>query len=114
MSEILPDSAHPLSGWGTTNYYFYEIRNTDGREFWIQLALSSKDIPEDMKLTCENINTYYPSRQQKTNWLWRTPFSTRHTKLEEELSEEKIFEQLDKKLSEVKAFEADLKTKLCL
>ena len=40
MSALLPDSADTLSGWGTPNYYFYEIRNNDGKEFYIQLSLS--------------------------------------------------------------------------
>ena len=109
MSEILPDATEANSGWNTKNYYFYEIRNPNGNEFYIQLALSSKAIPDDLLAMCDRINTYYPSRQQKENWQWRTPFATKHSKTDEDLSEEKIFEQLDRKLEEVRAFEVRLK-----
>ena len=111
MSALLPDSDSSLSGWGTPNYYFYEIRNNDGKEFYVQLSLSSKDIPDELRDMCDRINEHYPARQKKVNWQWRSPFSTKHSKVEEEMSEEKIFEQLDKKLSEIFAFEEKL-TKL--
>ncbi len=112
MSEILPDSPESLSGWGTSNYYFYEIKNNAGREFYIQFALSSKDIPDDLRAICDRINEHFPSRQQKDNWQWRTPFTTKHAKADEDLSEDKIFEQLDKRLEEIKAFEGRLATLL--
>lgn len=108
MSEILPNAADATSGWNTANYYFYEIRNPNGKEFYIQLAFSSRDIPDDLREICDRINKYYPSRQQKENWQWRIPFSTKHSKTDEELSEDKIFELLDRKLDEIKEFEARL------
>ena len=77
MSDILPDADETNSGWNTKNHYFYEIKN----------------------------NEYFPSRQQKENWKWRTPFTTKVVKIDEETSEEKIFEQLDKKWEKIKAFE---------
>lgn len=112
MSEILPDAAEANSGWNTSNYYFYEIRNPNGRDFYIQLALSSKDIPDDLRVICDRINDFYPSRQQKDNWQWRTPFGTKHSKTDEDLSEDRIFEQLDRKLEEIRAFETHLKQQL--
>lgn len=112
MSEILPDAAEASSGWNTRNYYFYEIRNPNGRDFYIQLALSSKDIPDDLRAICDRINELYPSRQQKDNWQWRTPFGTKHSKTDEDLSEDRIFEQLDRKLEEIRAFETHLKQQL--
>mgnify|MGYP000890504474 CR=1 FL=1 len=57
---------------------------------------------------CKRINVYYPSRQQKENWQWRIPFSTKKSKVEDEISEVKIYEQLNKKLDEIKAFEQKL------
>ncbi len=110
MSEILPDAPYSSSGWNTPNYYFYEIRNLNGgTEFYIQLALSSKEIPDDLRAVCDKINEHYPSRQQKENWQWRTPFTTKHAKTDEEMTEEKIFAQMDKRLEEIKAFEEKLK-----
>ena len=112
MSEILPDSTTSTSGWNTANYYFFEIINNQGNEFYIQCALSSKDIPADLMATCEKINHFYPSKKQKTNWQWRTPFSTKHAQVDDELSEEAIYAHLDKMLEKVKAFEEDLSKKL--
>lgn len=108
MSAILPDAPEARSGWGTSNHYFYEIRNNDGREFFIQMAVSAKDIPADLRAICDRINEHFPSRQQKVNWQWRTHFTSRHSKTDEELSEDKIFEQLNKRFEEVRAFEEKL------
>ncbi len=108
MSELMPDAEDAISGWGTKNYYFYEIRNNDGREFYIQLALNSNNIPSDLRAVCDRINQHYPSRQQRVNWQWRIHYSTRHIKVDEVLSKEKVFEQLSKRFDDVKAFESDL------
>ncbi|MDE6747563.1 MAG: PD-(D/E)XK nuclease family protein [Lachnospiraceae bacterium] len=109
MSSIMPDSEEPDSGWSTPNHYFYEIRNIDGKEFFIQLSLSAKNITDHQREVCDRINEHFPSKQQKQNWQWRTPFVTKHSKVDEELSEDKIYEHLDKRLEEVKAFEEKLK-----
>lgn len=108
MSAILPDAKGVKSGWGTSNFYFYEIRNIEGKEFYIQFSLSSRNIPSDLRTTCDRINDHFPSRQQKANWQWRTPFVTRHCKVDEDLSEEKIYEQLNKRFEEIKTFESKL------
>ncbi len=112
MSAILPDAAEAKSGWGTNNYYFYEICNIEGREFYIQLAVSSKEIPDNLRAVCDRINKCYPSRQQKKNWQWRTHFTSRHSKTDEKLSENEIFKQLDKKFEEVRDFESKLSAAL--
>ena len=108
MSEVLPDTHEPSSGWNTKNYYFYEIRNIYGEKFLIQLSLSSKSIPEKLLNICNKINEDFPSRQQKENWQWRTPFTSRRSKINEEISEEKIYEELNKMWEEVKDFEEKL------
>lgn len=114
MSELMPDAETSKSGWGTSNYYFYEIRNIDGREFFMQFSINSINIPDDLRVICDRINQVYPSRMQKTNWQWRTPFVTKHSKIsdDEELSEEKVFEQLTKHFEEIKHFEIKLRTAL--
>lgn len=112
MSEILPDAEEALSGWNTKNYYFYEIQNKNGYEFYIQLSFSSKNIPESLRSICERINVHYPSKMQKEDWQWRTPFRTKTSKVDEEIEEEVIFAELDKNLDEIKAFEIKLKEKL--
>ena len=112
MSEILPDTEEARSGWNTKNHYFYEIINMDGNEFFIQLAFSSNNIPDDLMLICKRVNDLYPSKQQKENWQWRIHFRTKKSKIEDEISEEKIYEQLNKKFDEIMAFEKKLKEQL--
>ena len=108
MSQLMPDAVEPLSGWGTKNYYFYEIRNLEGKAFFIQLSLSSKDIPDDLREMCDKINIYFPAKHKRVNWQWRMPFSTKRSKVDDEMSEDRIFEQMNKKLGEIKAFETQL------
>ncbi len=108
MSAILPDAEYAKSYWGTSNYYFYEIRNNEGREFFIQFALNSTDIPADLRVICDRINEHFPSRQQKVNWIFRTHFTSKHYKASDELSDEKVFKQLNKQFEEIKSFEREL------
>jgi len=112
MSEVLPDAEYAGSGWNTKNYYFFEIYNKGGNEFFIQLSLSSKNIPDNLKDICEKINEFYPSKIQKENWQWRTPFSTTKSKIDDEISEDKIYDLLNKKLEAVKVFEKELKVSI--
>jgi hypothetical protein len=64
-------------------------------------------------LTAERINDLYPSKRNKNkeNWQWRTQFSTRKVKVEDDYTEEQIFEHLDKFLKDIKGFEEDIKSK---
>ena len=61
---------------------------------------------------CDRINEYYPSKVQKDEWLWRTPFKTSTVEIGDDLSKEAIFAGLDACLKEIQKFEADLKQKL--
>ena len=112
MSEILPDIPDAPSGWNTDNHYFYEIVNRSGKSVFIQLAFSSRNATEDFMAMCDRINEYYPSKIQKEDWQWRTPFKTSTVDIAEDLSKEAIFAGLDECLKEIQAFEADLKQKL--
>lgn len=112
MSGILPDIPDAPSGWNTDNHYFYEIVNHSGKGVYIQLAFSSRNATEDFMAMCDLINEHYPSKVQKDDWQWRTPFKTSTVDPDEELSKDAIFGGLDEYLKEVQAFEADLKQKL--
>lgn len=112
MSEILPDIPDAPSGWNTDNHYFYEIVNRSGKGVYIQLAFSSRNATEDFLAMCDRINEYYPSKVQKDDWQWRTPFKTATVDLGEELSKEAIFAGLNECWKEIQTFEADLKQKL--
>lgn len=77
MSDILPDAEEENSGWNTKNHYFYEIRNNEGTGFLMSLTLSSRNLTDEERNICDKINEHFPSRQQKANWQWRTPFVTK-------------------------------------
>ena len=112
MSEMLPDIPDAPSGWNTSNHYFYEIVNRTGNGVYIQLAISSQNITDEFRAVCDRINDFYPSKYDKPEWQWRTPFKTSKVKIGEKLSKEEIFAGLDECLKEIQAFEADLKQKL--
>lgn len=112
MSAVLPEDGN-LGGWNSNNHYFFEIViGVNAKEFWMQFVISSLNMTEEMKLVAERINEISPSKQQKQNWQWRTHLSTKKVKVEDELSEEKVFEQLDKLLKELKAGEERILEKL--
>ena len=108
MSDVLPEDGL-LGGWNSNNHYFFEIViGINAKEYWMQFVISSLNMSEGMKLVAERINEITPSKQQKENWQWRTHYSTRHVKLEETISREKVFEQLDKMLEDLKDYERKL------
>lgn len=108
MNKILPDAPEAASGWGTSNHYFYEIINNAGKSVYMQLALSAKNIPDDLRETCEKINTYFPSKQQKANWQWRCPFVTGHVDIPDDMSEEDILSILSVQYAQIRDFEKKL------
>ena len=112
MSAILPDAEEARSGWGTKNYYFCEIVNDGGTKFYLQIAVNSRHIPDDLRMICDEINVHYPSPRQKTNWEWRTHFKTSASKIDPDASEEEIHRMLDKKFKEMRAFEDALRARL--
>lgn len=112
MSEILPDIPDAPSGWNTDNHYFYEIVNRSGKSVYIQLAFSSRNATEDFMAMCDRINEHYPSKLQKAEWQWRTPFKTTTVEIGDELTKDVVFAGLDDCMKEIQAFEAELKQKL--
>lgn len=112
MNAILPDLHDAPSGWNTDNHYFYEIINRNGKEAYIQFAISSKNITDDFRAICDKINKFYPAKTGKEKWLWRTPFKTSNIDIPEDLSKDTLFTSLDFCMNEILAFEADLAEKL--
>ena len=117
MSALLPDAAEAHSGWKTKNHYFYEVVNNKrtrvktgykGNIIGMQLALSGKGIPKELKETCERINEYYPSKRQYKNWYWRIPFYAEKAIIPYEMEEEDIFKLLDMQYDKIMAYERDL------
>lgn len=112
MSAILPDLVDSPSGWNTDNHYFYEIINRNGKEAYIQFAISSKNITDEIRAVCDRINEFYPAKVGKKEWQWRIPFKTSTISITEGLSKDVIFSALDSCLDEILAFEADLAGKI--
>ena len=108
MSKILPDAPDAESGWGTRNHYFYEIINNAGKAVYMQLALSAKNIPDDLKEICEKINDHFPSKQQMANWQWRCPFITSHVSISEDMPDEDIIKILSVQYAQLQEFEKKL------
>ena len=107
-SAILPEAPTAASGWGTKTHYFYEIVNRQGKHIRIQLALSAENIPEDLLKICEKINAKFPSRVQKENWKWRTPFVSPRIRFNENTTKEDIINALESNYQLVKDFERKL------
>jgi hypothetical protein len=74
----------------------------------MQLALSGKHIPADLKAICERINEHYPSKRQYENWYWRVPFSADRVVVPYEMGEEEVFKLLDEQYAKIMAYEKDL------
>ncbi len=105
MTVFLPDIPDAPSGWNTDNHYFYEIVNRTGNSVYIQLAISSRNITEEFREICDRINEFYPSKFNKEEWQWRTPFRTESIIVGEGLVKNELFAQLDEKMGEIKKFE---------
>ncbi|WP_300079244.1 hypothetical protein [uncultured Thomasclavelia sp.] len=112
MSSILPNIPGSPSGWNTDNHYFYEIVNRNGKQSYIQLAISSKNITDDFRAICDEINQHYPAKFKKDNWQWRTLFRTKTFDLGENLDKMDIFSKFNSCMDEVLAFELDLSNKM--
>ena len=116
MSHLLPDAPEAKSGWKTRNHYFYEIVNKivsgkdgyKGNSVEMQLALSGKNIPADLRQTCELINKYFPSKLQYENWFWRVPFKTAKIMIPYDMKKEEIFKLLENQYIDLMNCEKDL------
>ena len=108
MTRLLPDTPQANSGWGTRNHYFYEIVNTVGKEVHMQLALSSKGMPNDQRELCETINGYFHAKIQKTEWQWRCPFITEHASIDEDMADDEIIQILSNQYTQLQEFEVKL------
>lgn len=112
MTAILPDTPNAPSGWNTDNHYFYEIINEDGKTTYIKLTISSRNITDEFRTICDNVNNYYPAKLSKKDWKWRTPFKTTTIELGEKLNKATIVAKLDSCMQEIITFELDLARKL--
>lgn len=112
MTAILPDIKDAPSGWNTENHYFYEIVNRSGKEAFIQLSISSKNITAQFRGICDEINRLYPVNSGNDEWQYRVPFKTSTITIGSEEVAEDIFDKLDTCLAELLEFEKALAAKM--
>ena len=112
MDKLIPDADGTKSGWNTTNHYFYEIVNRTGNSTYIQLALSSKEMPQGQLELSDRINEIYPSKYDKQGWQWRTPFRTETISFDDLADKDAFYTKLDERLQPIWEFEEDLQKKL--
>ena len=111
MSALLPDAPEAASGWGTANHYFYEIVNTSrGKTLHMKLGFSLRNIPPDLKATCQRIMDIAQVKPQGR--LWWMPFRTKDVDLPEDMPETEKFAVLDGLYEQLMHFEKELEAKL--
>ena len=108
----MPDIPGSLSGWNTDNHYFYEVVNRTGKNVYIKFSISSQNATEEFLSKCEWINEFYPSKFEKEEWQWRSPFKTSMVEIDEDISKDSIYNGLDECLKEIRIFETDLMQKM--
>jgi hypothetical protein len=117
LTSILPDASEAKSGWNTKNHYFCEVVNKQrtrvktgnkGNIITLQVALSGKHIPDDLKAICERIDKHFPSKPHHDNWYWRIPFSTERAVIPFDMKEDGIFDVLDTQYEQFQTFEKQL------
>ena len=112
MSDLLPDVSGINSSWNTDNCYFYEIRNTTlpsgEHELFLQMVIGYKNMPDDLRKTCDRINQIFPTVQK----MYSIHLTTDHVILKENTDRETIMKQLDSFLEDVRVFEKELTEKL--
>ena len=109
MSGILPDAEEAKSGWETKNHYYYEIVNEKGKKVFMQFALSGKNMPDNLKRTCERINEHYPFMEPGEKWFWKQPFKTEAISVPLDMSDDEVIRILDAQFAQVMGFEKRLK-----
>ncbi len=112
MSEILPDIKDAPSGWKTDNHYFYEIVNRNALNIYFQMTINSKNITDDFRKRCDELNEVSVRKYSKDEWQWWKIYRSERIELPEELDKGEIFRSLDKAIEDVFSFEKDIKMRL--
>lgn len=107
MNGIIPRATQATSGWGTRDYYFYEINNKkDG--FRMQLAISGKDVPENVQSAFDTVIPAMKAKGKKQGWEWKTLYATSWATYSDANTEALIRHTLDEQLQEIRAMENNL------
>lgn len=71
----------------------------------MQLALSGKNILDDLREICERFNIHFLLKNLRANWLWFCPFITSYTNIPEDMSDEDILVILNDQYIQLRDFE---------
>ena len=112
MSKIIPIEPGVLSDWNCETHYFYEILNRTGKDIYIKFVINSKDISNETKERCNEINEFVSMKQSRNNWIWWTAYKTSKVMISTNLNKEDIFKELDGLFTDIQAFENQLASRL--
>ena len=108
MDEYLPDTPDHLSGWNTANHYYYEVRNNNGNELYLQLAFSLKDLTVDQRAIVESICEDSPIKWASSDQQWIVPFKSAKYPLDSTDYTNTVKSAMDGCLKEMRAFEESI------
>ena len=112
MNGVFPDAPTNSSGWGTKNYYYYEISYEDSK-IEMCLAVSGKDIPDNLYEICERINDHFPfSKRLRSDFVYRHTLQTGTSDVSDSPSEEEVFGILNQQFEKLMTMEKQLVEKL--
>jgi hypothetical protein len=106
MSEALPDTEEANSSWGTRNHYFYEVVNGGGESIKSWISLNRKGADDELIGRFESLFAHASSHPKRANWSYHVPYATSDCAVDEDMTEEEVFKQLDRQLDRLMKFEA--------
>ncbi|WP_165249626.1 hypothetical protein [Adlercreutzia sp. ZJ141] len=80
--------------------------NNEGERFNSWISLSHKGADSELMSHFESLFKHASSHPKRANWAYHVPFSTADCIVDEEMSEDELFQELDKQLEKLMKFEA--------
>ena len=74
----------------------------------MQLALSGKNIPDDLREICEGFNIQFLLKNLRANWLWFCPFITSNVSIPVDMSDEYVLAILNDQYIQLRDFDKRL------
>ena len=108
MTEALPSTDEPNSAWGTRNHYFYEVVNNGGESFRSWISVNQRGVDPDLASRVESLFKHASSRPKRANGTYHVPFATPDCTVDNEMTEDEVFKQLDKQLEKLMMFETKI------
>lgn len=100
FDKIIPCQSEFKSGWNNGHFYFYEIVYYNGR-LKMQISFSNLNAPKSIRAIYKRIMEVTRKSPQKENWQWWTIFSSKTFVCDGEISETKLFNELDRQFGQL-------------